>query len=70
MSLKCKDGCRRSPMTLVSAWASANHMFLGQVAGPKGSNELGALPKLLELLDLHGAIVTLDALGCQKDCTF
>jgi predicted transposase YbfD/YdcC len=57
----------QGPMTLVSAWASANHVFLGQVAGPKGSNELGALPKLLELLDLHGAIVTLDALGCQKE---
>jgi predicted transposase YbfD/YdcC len=57
----------QGPMTLVSAWASANHMFLGQVAGVKGSNELGALPKLLELLDLHGAIVTLDALGCQKE---
>jgi predicted transposase YbfD/YdcC len=57
----------QGPMTLVSAWASANHVFLGQVAGSKGSNELGALPKLLELLDLHGAIVTLDALGCQKE---
>jgi predicted transposase YbfD/YdcC len=57
----------QGPMTLVSAWATANHVCLGQVAGPKGSNELGALPKLLELLDLHGAIVTLDALGCQKD---
>jgi predicted transposase YbfD/YdcC len=57
----------QGPMTLVSAWASVNHVFLGQVAGPKGSNELGALPKLLELLDLHGAIVTLDALGCQKE---
>jgi predicted transposase YbfD/YdcC len=56
----------QGPMTLVSAWATANHVCLGQVAGPKGSNELGALPKLLELLDLHGAIVTLDALGCQK----
>jgi predicted transposase YbfD/YdcC len=57
----------QGPMTLVSAWASANHVFLGQMAGAKGSNELGALPKLLELLDLHGAIVTLDALGCQKE---
>ena len=57
----------QGPMTLVSAWATENHVFLGQVAGPKGSNELGALPKLLELLDLHGAIVTLDALGCQKE---
>jgi len=57
----------QGPMTLVSAWATANHVCLGQVAGAAGSNELGALPKLLELLDLHGAIVTLDALGCQKD---
>jgi predicted transposase YbfD/YdcC len=57
----------QGPLTLVSAWATANHVCLGQVAGPAGSNELGALPLLLELLDLHGAIVTLDALGCQKD---
>jgi predicted transposase YbfD/YdcC len=57
----------QGPMTLVSAWATANHICLGQVAGETGSNELGALPKLLDLLDLDGAIVTLDALGCQKD---
>lgn len=57
----------QGPMTLVSAWATTNRVFLGQVAGVSGSNELGALPKLLELLDLHGAIVTLDALGCQKN---
>jgi predicted transposase YbfD/YdcC len=57
----------QGPLSLVSAWATANHVLLAQVAGPPGSNELGALPKLLELLDLHGAIVTLDALGCQKD---
>ena len=57
----------KGPLCLVTAWASANHMLLGQVAGPQGSNELGALPQLLELLELKGAIVTLDALGCQKD---
>jgi predicted transposase YbfD/YdcC len=57
----------QGPLTLVSAWATANHVCLGQVAGAAGSNELGALPKLLELLNLHEAIVTLDALGCQKD---
>jgi len=57
----------QGPLTLVSAWATANRVCLGQVAGDKGSNELAALPKLLDLLDLHGAIVTLDALGCQKD---
>jgi|HubBroStandDraft_4_1064222.scaffolds.fasta_scaffold125582_1 predicted transposase YbfD/YdcC len=57
----------KGPLCLVSAWATANCVCLGQVAGPAGSNELGALPKLLELLELKGAIVTLDALGCQKD---
>jgi predicted transposase YbfD/YdcC len=56
----------QGPLTLVSAWASENQVCLGQVAGPEGSNELGAVPTLLELLELHGAIVTLDALGCQK----
>jgi predicted transposase YbfD/YdcC len=57
----------QGPLTLVSAWATANQICLGQVAGPAGSNELGALPTLLELLELKGAIVTLDALGCQKN---
>lgn len=57
----------KGPLCLVSAWATTNHVVLGQVAAPPGSNELGALPKLLELLELHGAIVTLDALGCQKE---
>jgi predicted transposase YbfD/YdcC len=57
----------QGPMTLVSAWATENHICLGQVAGESGSNELGALPKLLDLLDLEKATVTLDALGCQKE---
>jgi predicted transposase YbfD/YdcC len=57
----------KGPLCLVSAWATANHVVLGQMAAPAGSSELGALPPLLELLDLHGAIVTLDALGCQKE---
>ena len=55
----------KGPLCLVSAWATANQVVLGQVAGPAGSNELGALPTLLDLLELEGAIVTLDALGCQ-----
>lgn len=57
----------QGPLTLVSAWATANQVCLGQVAGESGSNELGALPKLLDILELKGAIVTLDALGCQKN---
>jgi predicted transposase YbfD/YdcC len=56
----------QGPLTLVSAWASASHLLLGQVAGAPGSNELEAVPRLLELLELEGAIVTLDALSCQQ----
>ena len=52
---------------LVSAWASENRLILGQVAVPDGSNEIAAVPGLLRTLDLSGAIVTLDAAGCQVE---
>jgi predicted transposase YbfD/YdcC len=52
---------------LVSAWAGANHLTLGQVAVAGKSNEITAIPALLELLDLKGCIVTIDAMGCQKE---
>ena len=52
---------------LVSAWASELHLSLGQVACAEKSNEITAIPELLELLDLHGALVTIDAMGCQKE---
>jgi predicted transposase YbfD/YdcC len=55
------------PLHLVSAWATKNHLSLGQVAVDEKSNEITAIPKLLELLDLHGALVTIDAIGCQKE---
>lgn len=54
------------PLHLVSAWATQAHLSLGQVAVDGASNELTAIPQLLEVLDLRGALVTLDALGCQK----
>jgi predicted transposase YbfD/YdcC len=57
----------KSALHLVSAWATANHLTLGQVAVDDKSNEITAIPKLLELLDLSGAIVTIDAMGCQKE---
>jgi predicted transposase YbfD/YdcC len=50
----------------VSAWATQGRLTLGQVAAPEGSNEAAAIPDLLEALDLAGAIVTIDAAGCQK----
>jgi predicted transposase YbfD/YdcC len=57
----------RKALHLVSAWATANHLSLGQIAVGEKSNEIPAIPKLLELLDLHGALVTIDAMGCQKE---
>ncbi len=55
------------PLHLVSAWATGNHLSLGQVAVDPESNEITAIPRLLELLELHGALVTIDAIGCQKE---
>jgi predicted transposase YbfD/YdcC len=60
-----KDGL--GALHLVSAWASKHHLSLGPVAVNEKSNEIIAIPKLLELLDLKGALVTIDAMGCQKD---
>jgi predicted transposase YbfD/YdcC len=57
----------RSALHLVSAWATANHLSLGQIAVAEKSNEIPAIPKLLELLDVEGALVTIDAMGCQKE---
>lgn len=58
---------RQSPLQLVSAWATEARLVLGQVAVAADSNEITAIPLLLELLDLRGCIVTIDAMGCQKD---
>lgn len=52
---------------LVSAWSTANHLSLGQVAVAEKSNEITAIPQLLELLDVKGAFVSIDAMGCQKE---
>ncbi len=51
---------------MVSAWASANHLVLGQVKGDDKSNEITAIPELLNLLVLQGCIVTIDAMGCHS----
>jgi predicted transposase YbfD/YdcC len=51
---------------VVSAWATKAHVSLGQVAVDGKGNEITAIPKLLDLLDLDGALVTIDAIGCQK----
>ena len=53
------------PLHLVSAWAGANRVVLGQVATQAKSNEITAIPQLLALLQIKGCIVTIDAMGCQ-----
>lgn len=56
----------KAAIHLVSAWCQANRVVLGQVATEAKSNEITAMPKLLALLDIEGAVVTIDAEGCQK----
>src|SRR5215212_10383266 len=57
----------KSAIHMVSAWATANHISLGQVVVDQKSNEITAIPKLLDMLDLSGALVTIDAMGCQAE---
>src|SRR5512134_3541738 len=57
----------QAPLHLVSAWASERGLSLGQRAVDGQSNEITAIPELLDALDLHGCLVTLDAMGCQKE---
>jgi predicted transposase YbfD/YdcC len=52
---------------IVSAWASQQGITLGQVAVDSKSNEITAIPKLLKMLELNGAIVSIDAMGCQRE---
>jgi predicted transposase YbfD/YdcC len=65
--------CRSAPrdtfsgcLHLVSAWAAESRLILGQASVADGSHEIAAIPGLLKVLDLTGALVTLDAAGCQK----
>jgi predicted transposase YbfD/YdcC len=56
----------KAAIHMVSAWANANKLVLGQVKTEEKSNEITAIPKLLKLLELKGCIVTIDAMGTQK----
>ncbi len=59
-------GDGRGPLHLVSAWVAENSLALAQISVEDKSNEIVAIPRLLALLDLRGATVTIDAMGCQK----
>ncbi|MDQ6975813.1 MAG: ISAs1 family transposase [Mariprofundaceae bacterium] len=58
-----------SPLYMVSAWAANNQLVLGQEKVDLKSNEITAIPKLLERLDIKGSVVTMDAMGCQTKIT-
>ena len=60
-----KKGTSCGCLMLVNAWATENRVILGQAAVAEGTNEIGTVPELLDALDLKGALVTLDAAGCQ-----
>lgn len=57
----------KSAIHMVNAWATANHISLGQMVTDAKSNEITAIPKLLEIIEIRGALVTIDAMGCQTD---
>jgi len=61
-----KSNGNKSAVHMVSAWANENNLVLGQVKVSEKSNEISAIPKLLEVLSLQDSIVTIDAVGCQQ----
>ncbi|WP_028581939.1 ISAs1 family transposase [Desulfogranum japonicum] len=61
-----KSRLAKKAVHMVSAWAAKNSLVLGLVKTDEKSNEINAIPKLLNLLDIKGCIVTIDAMGCQK----
>jgi len=63
----CDGVLGKAGIAMVSAWATANHLVLGQVKVDDKSNEITAIPKLLSLLEIAGCIVTIDAMGCQTE---
>ncbi|MCW5237171.1 ISAs1 family transposase [Verminephrobacter eiseniae] len=67
---KCLRGSHdgaRSPIHLVSAWSSTVGLTLGQVRTADKSNEITAIPELLQAMDIRGSTITIDAMGCQHD---
>jgi len=63
----CQKKGAKDAIHMVSAFAARPRLVLGQVKVAEKSNEIVAIPRLLEMLDLEGAIVTIDAMGCQRD---
>jgi len=61
------QGIGKAAIDMVSAWATANHLVLGQVKVDEKSNEITAIPQLLKALEISSCIITVDAIGCQTE---
>ena len=68
-TIRRSGGRDQKPIHMVSAWANQLQMVLGQLATDEKSNEITAVPELLEMLDIKGCIITADAMSCQKTIT-
>ncbi|MCL1820217.1 MAG: ISAs1 family transposase [Oscillospiraceae bacterium] len=66
-TLRGSKGIGNKAIHMVSAWANKSRLVLGQVKTDEKSNEVTAIPDLISLLELRGCIVTIDAMGCQKE---
>lgn len=66
-TVRRSGGSDQKPIHMVSAWANQQQMVLGQLATEEKSNEIAAVPELLEMLDVTGCIITADAMSCQKE---
>jgi len=62
-----KSKGKKSPFHVISAWASENNMVLGQFMTDEKSNEITAIPQLIDLLELEQTVITIDAMGCQEN---
>jgi hypothetical protein len=62
-----RDRDSKPAVHIISAWSKANQLSLGQVKVDEKSNEITAIPKLLNVLAINGCLVTIDAMGCQRD---
>ena len=66
-TLRRSGGNDSKPIHMVSAWANEHQLVLGQLAVEEKSNEITAVPQLLDMLDVAGCVVTADAMSCQKE---
>lgn len=68
-TLRRSGDSKKSPIHMVSAWANENQLVLGQICTDEKSNEITAVPQLLDMLDVKGCVITADAMSCQKAIT-